>query len=604
MSVRRARRFVGILVVATAAASTAVSAAAAPPPSELQGECPTVMPLADVATGLRGTALSVTSGRNPVTLDVEALGVLRDAVGPGRDVIVVNLSGSAVDAAGGLWYGASGSPVFFRDAATGRYELAGAIAYGLAGGASTLAGLTPAGEMTKLLALGDAAPPAAASIAVPRRLAARMSAASGLSLAQVASLTRLRTPLSASGLTDRGLRRMQQAIDRQGLPYLAYVGSSATENPPAPTGKLRAGDSFAAVLSIGDVTVGGVGTTTLVCDGRVLAFGHPMSWTGETTLGARAADTITIVEDPFWGSYKLANIAESVGVVTQDRLAGIMGRIGVAPPTSPITSTVTDLATGRTRTGTSEAIMPEFLPFLSFEHLFTNVDVTIDRIGPGSAELEYVIRGTRGGGAPWELVRSSRYASPWDISFESVWEPAYTAEILQGFQGEEIVVTSMEVPRLDVEQAFEQYRLRRVLVWNGTKYAARKVVRGKAGKVVRLRAVLDAEHRAGTRTVDLALRVPAGARRNGYVTVTGGASSGPEIPCFFGEFEGLEDECGGPSGGLTFDELLAAFEEQPRGDVVSARLWLGRSDTSRATASRQLDAVVAGHRVLSFRLRR
>src|SRR5687767_8074353 len=172
MIVRRAtRRIVGLLVVAAAAAAVAVSpGTAATTPLDLQAECPTVMPLAEVTAGLRGTALSVASGRNPTTLNAEVLGTLRDAVGPGRDIIVVNLSGSAVDAAGGLWFGASGSPVFFRDAVTGRQELAGAIAYGLAGGGSTLAGLTPAEDMVALLASGEEEDLQSTRVAVPRAL--------------------------------------------------------------------------------------------------------------------------------------------------------------------------------------------------------------------------------------------------------------------------------------------------------------------------------------------------------------------------------------------------------------------------------------------------
>lgn len=593
-----------MFVVAAAAAAMAVSpGAAAVPPPDLQGECPTVMPLADVATGMRGTALSVTSGRDPVTLNAEVLGTLRDGVGPGRHLIVVDLSGGAVTEAGGLWAGASGSPVFFRDAATGRYELAGAIAYGLAGGGSTLAGLTPAEDLAALLSGVPDEPALASTVAVPRGLAARMSEASGLSVAELGSLTRLRTPLSASGLTERGLRRMQQAIDRQRLPFLAYMGSSASGNPPNPTGRLRAGDSFAAALSVGDVTVAGVGTTTFVCDGKVVAFGHPMSWTGTTSIGARAADTITIVADPVFGSYKLANIGESVGIVTQDRLAGIAGQIGVAPDLSPVSSTVTDLDTGRTRTGSSQAILPDFLPFLAFEHLFVNVDVTIDRIGPGNAEISYVIRGTRDGGAPWELTRSSHYASPFDISFDSVWEPSFTAELLQAFESEDIEVTSMEVPVLDVEEAYEAFDLRRVLVWNGRRYVNRDVVRGRPGKVVRLRAVLRPTHRPGTETVDLRLRVPAGARRSGRIDVLGGAWASPEIPCFFGDvFEEEEGGCGEPDGGLTFDQLLAAFEAQPRGDALVARLSLGRSAAVRVEETATLDAVVGGGAVLRLLL--
>jgi len=600
MSVRRAtRRIVGLLVAAAAAASVAVSpgTAAAVPPIDLQAECPAVMPLADVAAGMRGTALSVTSGRTPTGLDVEVLGTLRDAVGPGRHIIVVNLSGSAVDAAGGLWFGASGSPVFLRDPVTGKQELAGAIAYGLAGGGSTLAGLTPAEDMAALLASGAEEELASSRVAVPRGLAGRMAEASGLSVAALGSLARLKTPVSASGLTERGLRRMQQAIDRQNLPFFAYMGSSAAENPPIPTGKLRAGESFAAALSVGDVTVAGVGTTTFVCDGRVVAFGHPMSWTGDTTLGARAADTITIVADPIFGSYKLANIAESVGTVTQDRLAGIAGEIGVGPATSPVTSTVTDLDTGRTRTGSSEAIMPEFLPFLAFSHLFQSVDVTIDRIGAGSAALDYTIRGTRDGGATWELARSTRIASTFDISFDTVAEPAFTAELLQAFDGEEIAVTSIDVPRLDVEKTVERYLIRKVLVWNGRRYVAAQFVRAKRGKLIRLRVVVKPTHRAGTQNVDLSLRVPANAKRNGRIDISGGGSSGPELPCFFGE----EEFCEEPAEGLTFDQLLAAFRSQPSADAIVARLRLG-GGAVRAQATRRLDAVVGGRKVIGFLL--
>ena len=206
---------------------------------------------------------------------------------------------------------------------------------------------------------------------------------------------------------------MQAAIDRQNLPFIPYMGSSASSNPPPTPGLLRAGDSFAAAMSVGDVTVAGIGTTTFVCEGEAVAFGHPFNWTGDTTMGIRAADTITIVKDPIFGSYKLANIAESLGTLTQDRLAGIAGVLGDPPAGSPVTSTVTDLDLGRTRTGQSEAIFPDFLPFLAFSHLFQNVDVTIDRIGAGSSSIDYAIRGTRDGGVPWSSLarRATRRSS-------------------------------------------------------------------------------------------------------------------------------------------------------------------------------------------------
>jgi hypothetical protein len=573
---------------------------------DLPGECPSVLPVDEVTRGMTGTALSVTQGREPDTFDVEVLGVLRDAVGPGRDMIVVNLSGPVIDAAGGLWFGASGSPVYVPDPAPGAtgQKFVGAVAFGLAGGGSTLAGLTPAEDMVDLVEPGTAAATRAAeprSVRLPRGLARRAAARAGVSVAEVSSLVRLKTPLSVSGLNERGLRRVQQAIARQSLPFIPYVGSSASAGSSEPPAELGAGHSFAAALSLGDVTAAGVGTTTFVCDGQAVAFGHPFEFIGETTLAARAADTITIVKDTIFGSYKLANVAENAGTVTQDRLAGLVALLGEGPATTPVTSVVTDLDSGRTRRGESRAVLPEFMPFLAFLHLLQNVDVTIDRIGRGNAEVAYRITGTREGGATWELTRTNHFASQFDISFESVWEPSTNAELLQAFDGEDIEVTGIEVSQLDVEKAYEAYRLRRVLVWNGRDFVASRVVRARPGRLIRLRAVLAPSHRAGPETVDLALRVPRWLRRGGFIEVTGGVSGFGEMPCFF-ESEECGEEGGEEAEPPTFDSVLGMLQSQPRNDLLAARLRIGPRGLTRAAHNRQLDAVVNGARMLAFEL--
>lgn len=241
--------------------------------------------------------------------------------------------------------------------------------------------------------------------------------------------------------------------------------------------------------------------------------------------------------------------------------------------------------------------MPEFLPFLTFSHLFQNVDVTIDRIGPGNTEAAYTIRGTRDGGRTWELSRATHYASSFDISFDSVAEVSFTAEILQAFEGEEIEITSVDVPTLEIEKSFEQYQIRNLLVWNGSRYVARQFLRGRPGQTLRLRAVLKPAHFVGLQNVDFSLKVPTNARRSGYVEIVGGGSASPEIPCFI-----FDEECGEEPAEQTFDQLLAAFQNQPRGDVLIARLRLGESGAVRASVTKQQDAVVVGRRALGFLL--
>ena len=175
-------------------------------------------------------------------------------------------------------------------------------------------------------------------------------------------------------------------------------------------------------------------------------------------------------------------------------------------------------------------------------------------------------------------------------------EVAFAAQTLQAFDGEEIEVTSIDVPKLEVKKAFERYNLKRLLVWNGSRYVVRDFAAARPGRTIRLRAVLQPTHRSGTKTVDIALRVPANARRSGYIEVLGGGTIGPEIPCFI-----VEEECV-DEGDRTFDQLLNAFKNQPPGDAVVARLRLGDAGTLRAQSSVREDAVVAGRLAIGFLL--
>ena len=61
-------------------------------------------------------------------------------------------------------------------------------------------------------------------------------------------------------------------------------------------------------MTWGDVTMAGIGTATSVCGDRVVGFGHPMNWTGDTTLGLHPADAIYVQEDLVAG-FKVANPA-------------------------------------------------------------------------------------------------------------------------------------------------------------------------------------------------------------------------------------------------------------------------------------------------------
>jgi hypothetical protein len=588
-----------LLAVTLAVAVAAATPAGRTPAAAAQtGGCPEIMSTDDVRVGMTGTGLTVVQGREPVSFGAKVLGILEGFPGPGRKVVIAELSGPPLERAGGVWFGASGSPVYVT--VRGKKKLLGAVAFGFSFGPSNLAGLTPAENMDDLLGPGpDGARLAGTErTALPRALRARVAARAGVAAADIGALVRLKTPLSVSGLNARGMRQLQRAIDRQNLPFVAYAGAAASVGSTGSPVDLDAGDNFAAALSLGDVTAAGIGTTTFACLGQAVAFGHPFFWTGETTLAARAADAITIVQDPVLSPFKLANVAGNAGTVVEDRLAGIRANLGNGPATTPVTTVVTDVDRGNSRSGESAGVLEEFLPFLVFEHTFTNIDVTIDRIGPGNSEVHWTIRGTRAGGVPWELTHTNHYASPFDISFESVFEVSDYVAILGSFRGEPIDITSVDLTKVDVAKAYEAYRLAKVLVWNGTRFVRTDVVRRRPGGKILLRAVLVPEHQATPLNVDLEVVVPATARRSGFLEVRGNGSPFGEVPCLI---ENDEGECaeGEPP---TFDALLATLAGAPRNDEVVARLRLGEPPRVRAKAVGRADAVVQGSHTIAFEL--
>lgn len=576
-------------VAALIAGSLAGTPAAAQPPPD----CPPVMAPAELQRGMLGHGLTVEQGRQIDRFDVEVLGVLPDGIGPGRDLIIIDTSGPMIDRARGIWFGMSGSPIYVGD------KLIGALAFGLSAGPSSIAGVTPAGDMLDLLSYPAERDDtrSARRVALPDGMKRTIARHSGTSADTVGSLVTLRLPLSVSGLGAR-LRHVNAAIEKENLPFLAHTGSSASLEPEqAPGAPLEPGSSFAAVLSYGDITAAGVGTTTIVCGGKILAFGHPFAFQGSTTLGANAADAIAIVDDPLFGPYKLATIEEGVGTVDQDRFAGIRSTIGGLPPTIPLGAAVTSLETGRSRSGETRAVISDVVPFLAFLNTLLNLDMTFDQIGEGSSGLSWTIRGTRSDGSSWELNRSNLFASEFDITLFSVIELEQHLFSLLHNDFEDIAFTSVDVTAA-VDDEVRLYAISDVLVsTNGVDYADVRRVRARPRQLIRLRVVLEPHDGSAERTVDLSVRVPRNPRPEGYIEISGAQQSFFFEECFFGE------SCAPPGGSKieSFDDLIATLESSPKNNELRARLrGLGKGVAT--SDSELLDQVVNGFEIIRVRV--
>ena len=102
------------------------------------------MPLEQIHAGMRGVAYTVFQGTKPEPMDVEVLGVLKNANGPKGDVILVRLGGAKAEYTG-VVAGMSGSPVYFNG------KLAGAVAFRIGEfSKEPIAGVTPISEMLEI----------------------------------------------------------------------------------------------------------------------------------------------------------------------------------------------------------------------------------------------------------------------------------------------------------------------------------------------------------------------------------------------------------------------------------------------------------------------
>lgn len=372
-----------------------VAASPAVPVAAVGSACPTAVPMSEVKAGLTGTGLTVSQGSTPQPFAVTVLGVLPNGIGAGIDLIVFQGQSPALDAAGGIWAGMSGSPVYTKDG-----RLLGAVSYGFTAAPSKVGGITPAVSMMQLLkqpARSAAAAPRS-NVALPEQLRG-MLAAKGLAGAVPAGggLSPLLVPLAVSGLTATRLARLNDGFERSGSPLRAYAGSSAPGSA-APAGSVFAGSNFAAALSYGDTTEAAIGTTTAVCGGKALVFGHPLLFQGPTSLSAHAATAIAVVRDDAMGSFKMATVGAIAGLVDQDRMAGLRAPLGPGPKgVVPIRSTVRSGTASRT--ATTWVTLDSWAATIVSEHLMANVDATFGQVGAGQATLGWTINGTRSGGA-------------------------------------------------------------------------------------------------------------------------------------------------------------------------------------------------------------
>lgn len=472
---------------------------------------------------MEGVGRTVFSGETPEEFRVHVLGVLRNIVGPQRNLILARLDGGPL-ADTGVMQGMSGSPVYIDG------RLVGAVSYSLGAFPKVpIAGITPIGEMIEATAIASER---AASTRVrlewpltPERLTAALRATMeriqpfaaepstlevlGLSHrtgAQLAlQLQPIATPFVMNGFVGPQADMLQDAL--RGAGFSPVLGMPRAAAPPtAAEGTLEPGDAVGVILAGGDFEMGASGTVTHVDGGRVYAFGHPFFNLGPTTFPMTRAVVYSLLPS-FMTSQKIAALGAVVGTVEQDRATAIAGTLGAGPALIPVTLSLAS-ARGYDKRFEFRVVNDEFFtPLLTYLAVANALASYERQIGTATFSVEGTARI-----AGHEPVRLSDMFSGGNAV---VGASSYVAGPVTLLIGNDLEPVRIEAIDLDIRASEQPLTAAIERVWLDD-------ARPRAGRTVPLQ-VLVREYGGGERLFTVPLAIPPNAPPNVTVLVADAA---------------------------------------------------------------------------------
>jgi hypothetical protein len=302
------------------------------PVARASGVPPTI-PINEIKPGMKGVAYTIYQGDQVEAIDLVVLGVMRNALGPKQDVILVKLLGDKAQQ-DGVVAGMSGSPVYIDG------KLAGALALKL--GVFTkdaIGGVTPIANMLEVEKEAAASKKAFVNTIpgkVVRDVSTRVPVPSDVTQFTATGaagqfLVPIETPLITSGIYPQALAQFQKQFSPWGV--AAMAGGTAPATPE--DAHLKPGDMVGIDLIRGDFSIASGCTVTTVVANQILACGHPLFGFGSVDFPISRAHVIMTLASSM-ASTKIMTTGGVIGTLTQDRRTAIMGRLGPAPPMIPM----------------------------------------------------------------------------------------------------------------------------------------------------------------------------------------------------------------------------------------------------------------------------
>jgi len=295
------------------------------------GAATPILPLAEVKPGQVGECKTVFSGTKIESFRFRVEGIGWDHVGPGRHTIWCRMlddpTGAMVVAAG-----MSGSPCYVDG------KLIGALAYGWEFNKDAKFGVQPIESMLDVAKdYGQVYKRPGSSPGAGRKPRSGNWSTAALkspvtSFFRASSGTEVPIPIQIGRLHPLIGERLLSHWKKAGMHPLQV--SSGTARRKIKT-ELVPGAAAAGVLAHGDFTAAATGTLTWRDGDRILAFGHPFTNRGEVEFPLAGSEIISVISS-YARSFKMANLGEIVGTISQDRMSAVAGTIGPKPQLIPM----------------------------------------------------------------------------------------------------------------------------------------------------------------------------------------------------------------------------------------------------------------------------
>lgn len=451
----------------------------------------------DLSVGMEGIGKTTIGGGDIRHFQVRIVGIV-DNPGELNDFYLVRGSGDVIREAGGYAQGMSGSPIFVDGKLIGAFFAAYLFdespnPIGLVRPIEVMLNLTDRMD-AKLNEMSESAVVEEQELALEEALeyvridhggyeavkfvSAPPSLEERQANPEVVYAIRTGTPLWVSGLSGRSLDWLTAGVDRSqlsdytssevfsmttlsGRSFLdelqigveqrygsqVFPLSTATPDTGFFADEFEMGGSMAALLSQGDVTFGGICTTSYIDPktNTLLACGHQMFLTGETSLFL-GRSTVMDVVDSAQVSFVLAQVDTSdvYGTVIEDRVQAIGASMEHQVEPTRLTARVHDITTDITREISVDLAPSENLTAsLVFSSLLQVVDEALNRIGRGTMKVDYTIRGD---GMSKRVSRSDVFVSFNDVALGG---PLQAAQLVFLIDQNEFV--DPEIDRIDVD---------------------------------------------------------------------------------------------------------------------------------------------------------